>query len=132
LRDSPAAAGVKPDKGLPAEAVSKESTDAEPDSARRNPDEIHSFDLDHKHGFFGGSCRGVLLVSDSSIEFNPYSGQHGFRVPFKLLRISRIDRKSVELSFASDNKHFENFKFLDDVSAERFNQVWTDLESAPQ
>ena len=123
---------IEPDSDSSPDTPSTKDADARMDSGRRNPGQIHSFDLDHKHGLFGGSCRGVLLISGTNIEYNPYSGQHGFRVPFRLLKISRIDRKSVELSFASDNKNFESFKFLDDVSAMRFNQVWTDLESIPQ
>ncbi len=122
--------GVKLDEDLPHAAVPEEDVSIRPNPTGHDSSEVHRFDLDHRHGLFGGTCRGVLLMSGSNLEYNPYSGQHGFRVPFRLLKISRIDRKSVELSFASDNKYFESFKFQDRNTAERFHQIWGDLESA--
>jgi hypothetical protein len=103
-----------------------------PSPNREDSGKVHYFNMDHSHGLLNGSCRGVLMMSNSNIEYSSYSGQHGFQVPFKLLKISRIDSKSVKLAFASDNKHFESFKFQDGESAERFHQTWDDLKAASQ
>jgi serine/threonine protein kinase len=132
LQHSSIASGVEPDRDLPHAPILIEDADNQPNAIQQDSSEVHSFDLDHRHGLFGGSCRGVLLMGCQSIEYNPFSGQHGFRVPLKLLKISRIDRKSVKLSFVSDNKHFESFKFQDDNSAERFYQVWDNLKTVQQ
>ena len=99
---------------------------------RKIMDKVHRFDADHKHGMLRGSCRGVLLVGYYNFEYKPFSGQHEFRIPFKLLRISKIDGRSIELSFVSDNKHFQNFEFQDDDSVKRFMSVWRDLITLPQ
>jgi len=131
-QDSSMASGAESDQDLTAADALKEDVDIESDSNEQNSDEEHRFDLDHKHGLFRGSCRGVLLVGGSSIEYNPFFGQHSFRAPCKLLRISKTDGKSVELSFISDNKHFQSLKFLDDNSAERFIRVWDELKAIPQ
>jgi serine/threonine protein kinase len=132
LQHSSLASGVKPDKDLQSAPVPIEDADIQPNAIQQDSSEVHSFDLDHRHGVFGGSCRGVLLMSCQSIEYNPFCGQHSFRVPRKLLKISKIDRKFVKLSFVSDNKHFESFKFQDDTSAERFYRVWEDLKTIQQ
>ncbi len=121
---------IDPDIAPPPAAELKEDVNIRPNPNREDSSKVHYFDMDHSHGLLNGSCRGVLMVSNSNIEYSSYSGQHGFQVPFKLLKISKIDRKSVKLSFASDNKHFESFKFQDSESAERFNRTWEDLKAA--
>lgn len=126
------ASDANPDMDPPPAAELKEDVAVPPSPNRRDSIKVHYFDMDHSHGLLNGSCRGVLMVSNSNIEYSSYSGQHGFQVPFKLLKISRIDRKSVKLSFASDNKHFESFKFQDGESAERFNRTWEDLKAASE
>jgi len=128
----PMASDVNPDMAPPPAAELNEEAEAPPSRERENSRKVHYFDMDHSHGLLNGSCRGVLIVSDSNIEYSSYSGQHGFQVPFKLLKISKIDRKSVKLSFASDNKHFESFKFQEGESAERFHQTWDNLKAASQ
>jgi serine/threonine protein kinase len=96
---------------------------------RRAMEEVHRFDLDHAHGVLRGSCRGVLSIDFYDIAYKPSSGTHGFRIPFKLLKLSRVDGKSVELFYISDSKHFQSFKFQDDRELERFKQVWSDLKA---
>ena len=103
-------------------------TDRESLDRRTMMDEVHRFELDHQHGVFRGSCRGVLLVNYYDVEYKPFSGQHGFRIPFKLLRISKADGKSIELSFISDNKRFQNFKFKNEEMAMSFMRKWRDLK----
>jgi len=125
------ASGVESEEGFPV-AELKEEVAVQPDSNGQDSGEVHRFDLDHKHGLFRGSCRGVLLVGCSDIEYSPFFGQHGFQVPCKLLRIGKTEGTSLELSFASDNMHFQNFKFHDNDSVERFIRVWNDLKAIPQ
>lgn len=96
---------------------------------RKIMEKVHRFDLDHKHGLFRRSCRGVLSVDYYNFEYKPFSGQHEFRIPFKLLRVSKIDGRSIEFSFNSDNKHFQNFEFPDNDSMDRFIRMWRDLKA---
>jgi serine/threonine protein kinase/tetratricopeptide (TPR) repeat protein len=95
-------------------------------------EEVHRFELEHKHGLFRGSCRGVLSVSYSDVAYKPYSGDHGFRIPFKLLRISKVEGKSIEFSYVSDNKRFQSFEFPDERSAQKFIRIWGNLKALPQ
>jgi serine/threonine protein kinase/tetratricopeptide (TPR) repeat protein len=99
---------------------------------RKMMEEVHRFELEHEHGLFRGSCRGVLSVDYYDVAYKPFSGQHGFRIPFKLLKVSKVEGKSIELSFISDDKHFESFKFQNERDAQRFMQIWKDLKAIPQ
>jgi serine/threonine protein kinase len=96
---------------------------------RKMMEEVHRFELEHEHGFFRGTCRGELSVDYYDVAYKPFSGQHGFRIPFKLLKISNVDGRSVDFSFVSDNKHFESFIFQDEQTVERFVRIWGDLKS---
>jgi serine/threonine protein kinase len=96
---------------------------------RKAMEEVHRFDLDHVHGALRGSCRGLLSIDFYDIAYKPSSGTHGFRIPFKLLKLGRVDGRSVELFYISDGKHFQSFKFQDDRELERFKQVWSDLKA---
>jgi serine/threonine protein kinase len=96
-------------------------------SQRKSMEEVRSFDVEHEHGAFRGSCRGTLSVDYLDVSFRPTSGYHGFRMPFKLLKLS-LSGKSVELSNVSDSKHFQSFKFRDAQAAERFKQSWDELK----
>jgi serine/threonine protein kinase len=106
--------------------------DQESLAQRKMMEEVHRFELDHEHGLFRGSCHGVLSVDYYDVAYKPTSGQHGFRIPFKLLKVSKVEGKSVELSFVSDNKHFESFKFQNESDAQRFVQIWRDLKAISQ
>jgi serine/threonine protein kinase len=94
---------------------------------RKTMEEVRYFDVEHEHGAFRGSCRGTLAFDYLDVAFKPSSGFHGFRMPFKLLKIA-VSGKSIELSNISDNKHFQSFKFRDSQTAEKFRQSWEELK----
>ncbi len=105
-------------------------TEADRDSLamRRAMEEAERFQLEHDHGVFRGSCRGVLSLDSLDVAYIPSSGTHGFRIPFKLLNM-KLDGKSVSLYYNSDNSRFQAFKFQDDQEAERFRQKWDELKA---
>jgi serine/threonine protein kinase len=100
---------------------------------RRNAmEEVHRFVVEHEHGAFRRACRGVLLVTFYDVTFRPSSGEHGFRIPFKHLKV-RVNGKIVELSLVSDNEPLHSFKISDTQTGDQFRQVWNDLKAlAPQ
>ena len=93
-------------------------------------EQIHNFEAEHSHGALRGNCHGTLSLDDYEIAFKPASGTHGFRMPYKLLKLGRIEEKSIELLFITDNQRFQIFKFRDNRSVERFNQAWSALKTA--
>ena len=95
---------------------------------RRAMEEAERFSLAHDHGIFRGNCRGVLSLDALDVTYSPSSGSHGFRIPFKLLRL-KTDGKSISLYYISDNTHFQTFEFPDSQAAARFKQKWDDLKS---
>ena len=95
---------------------------------RRAMEEAERFSLAHDHGIFRGNCQGVLSIDALDVAYSPSSGSHGFRIPFKLLRL-KADGKSVSLYYISDNAHFQTFEFPDSAAAARFKQKWDDLKS---
>ena len=97
-------------------------------SQRKAMEEVRNFEVEHVHGAFRGSCRGTLAMDYLDIAFKPSSGYHGFRVPFKILKLS-ISGKSINLFNASDNTLFQSFKFHDDQSAAKFKQSWDELKA---
>jgi len=96
---------------------------------RRAMEAVHSFELDHPHGVLRGSCRGMLLIDYYDIAYKPSSRGHGFRMPFKLLSLDRVDGKTVELFYVADGKHFQTFRFQDEIAVERFKRVWSELKN---
>lgn len=115
--------------------VSKQSlrtmseSDRELMAQRKFMEQVHSFDLEHYHGVLRGSCRGTLLLDYPDIAFKPASGSHGFRIPFKLIKMGKVEEKTVELLYIADNQRFQTFRFQDARSLERFRQVWSELKT---
>jgi serine/threonine protein kinase len=97
-------------------------------SQRKSMEEVRNFDVEHEHGAFRGSCRGTLSIDYLDVAYKPSEGYHGFRMPFKQLKLS-LSGKSIELSNASDGKHFQSFKFRDGQAADRFKQSWNELKA---
>jgi serine/threonine protein kinase len=95
---------------------------------RKAMEEVEQFTLEHDHGVFRGSCRGMLSINSLDVAYSPSSGSHGFRIPFKLLKL-KPDGKSASLYYISDNSHFQTFKFQDVKTAEKFKQKWDELKS---
>ncbi len=89
----------------------------------RAMDEVHRFEVEHNHGLFRGSCKGILLVSRFDVEYRPFSGSHGFKVPFKRINL-RVDGRSLDFSYASDGKDFQGFRSYDAGTAESIRQLW--------
>lgn len=103
-------------------------TDQELMAQRKAMEEVRYFDVEHEHGAFRGSCRGLLMIDYLDVAFRPSAGFHGFRMPFKLLKL-KVKGRSVELINISDNKRFQNFKFHDDQAAEKFRRSWEELKT---
>jgi serine/threonine protein kinase len=101
--------------------------DREQLAQRKALEEAEQFSLEHDHGVFRGSCRGVLTLDSLDVAYSPSSGAHGFRIPFKLLKL-KVDGKSVSLYYVSDNTHFQTFRFPDSVAAFKFKQKWDGLK----
>jgi serine/threonine protein kinase/tetratricopeptide (TPR) repeat protein len=95
---------------------------------RKTMEQVHRLDVEHYHGVFRGSCKGDLLLSGLEVEYRPGSGSHGFRVPFKELKL-RIRGKSIELLQASDGKEFQSFKVQEEGAAKRIQELWNKLET---
>jgi serine/threonine protein kinase len=104
-------------------------SDRELVAQRRAMETVHTFELEHEHGLFRSNCRGVLSVDFYDIAYKPSSGWHGFRMPFKLLRLGRVEGKQIELFYISDGKHFQTFNLPDDRAVARFKQVWGELKN---
>jgi serine/threonine protein kinase/tetratricopeptide (TPR) repeat protein len=95
---------------------------------RKAMEEIRYFDAEHEHGAFRGSCRGLLMIDYQDVAFRPSAGFHGFRIPFKLLRLS-IKGRSIDLINISDNKHYEGFKLHDEQTVDKFKRSWDELKA---
>ena len=95
---------------------------------RKAMEEVRFFDAEHVHGTFRGSCRGTLAVDYLDIAFKPSSGFHGFRMPFKQLKLS-VNGRSVNLLNASDGTLFQSFKLRDEQVAVKFKQSWEELKT---
>jgi len=98
---------------------------------RRAMENVERFPLEHDHGVFRGSCRGILSLNFLDIAYIPSSGSHGFRIPFKLLKL-RTDGKIASLYYISDNSHFQTFRFQDSQIADKFRQKWDELKAIPR
>lgn len=98
---------------------------------RRAIETVHSFAVEHSHGFLRGSCRGELQISHAEVVYRPLSGPHGFQAPLKILDCRR-DGKSIRLRFDSGNELFHKFEFELEEDAVRFSQTWKELKSLPQ
>jgi serine/threonine protein kinase len=95
---------------------------------RKAMEEVRFFDAEHVHGTFRGICRGTLAVDYLDIAFKPSSGFHGFRMPFKQLKLS-VNSRSVNLLNSSDGTLFQSFKLHDEQAAAKFKQSWDELKT---
>jgi tetratricopeptide (TPR) repeat protein len=103
-------------------------SDRESLTRRKAMEEVSRFPLEHDHGVFRGSCRGVLSLDTLDVAYSPSAGSHGFRIPFKLLKL-KAEGKSVSMYYISDNNHFQTFKFQDPQAAGKFVQKWDELKT---
>jgi len=103
-------------------------SDRELIAQRKAMEEVRYFDVEHDHGVFRGSCRGLLMIDALDVAYRPSAGFHGFRIPFKLLKL-QIKGKSANLINVSDNKTYQSFKFRDDQEAEKFRRSWDELKA---
>lgn len=93
---------------------------------RRAKEEVHRIAVEHDHGWLRGNCKGELLVNYLEVKYKPASGAHGFRLPFKRLKL-KIRGKSLDLTYASDDRDFQSFKVQDAEAAEKFKRIWDNL-----
>ena len=114
----------------PVKQILRTMTDADRESLaqRKAMEEPERFPLEHDHGLLRGSCNGVLSLNSLDVAYSPTSGTHGFRIPFKLLKL-KAEGNSVSMYYISDNTHFQTFRFQDSQSAERFKQKWAELKA---
>jgi serine/threonine protein kinase len=98
---------------------------------RKTMEEVRYFDVEHEHGLFRGSCHGLLMIDYLDVAYRPTAGYHGFRLPFRLLKLN-VKGKSIELINTSDNQHFQSFKFRDEQAAEIFKRSWDELKAFAQ
>lgn len=103
-------------------------SDREGLARRKATEEAARFSLEHDHGLFRGSCQGTLSLDPLDIAYSPSSGSHGFRIPFKLLKIT-VQGKTVSMDYISDNSHFQTFKFQDAQAAQKFSQKWDEIKA---
>ena len=102
--------------------------DRDPLAQRKAMEDVEYFPLEHDHGLFRGSCQGVLSLDSLDVVYRPSSGSHGFRIPFKILKL-KAEGKSISLYYISDNSRFQTFKFQDAEAADRFRQKWDELKA---
>ncbi len=114
----------------PVKQILQKMTDADREllAQRKAMEEAESFPVEHDHGIFRASCNGVLSLNSLDVAYSPTLGTHGFRIPFKLLKL-KAEGKSVSMYYISDNTHFQTFRFRDSQSAARFNQKWAELKA---
>ncbi|HYK88107.1 MAG TPA: protein kinase [Acidobacteriota bacterium] len=105
-------------------------SDADRDTVkrRRAVELVHRLAVEHYHGVFRGSCKGELLVSYLEVEYRSSNGSHGFRLPFKDLKL-RVRGKSIDLLYASDEKEFQSFRAPDENGATDLKQLWDKLDT---
>jgi hypothetical protein len=102
--------------------------DREALAQRSAMEDVERFPSEHDHGVFRGSCRGVISLNSLDVAYSPSSGSHGFRIPFKLLKL-KTDGKSISLYYISDGSHFQTFRFQDSHTTARFRQKWDELKA---
>ncbi len=102
--------------------------DRDPVRKRRAMEQVHRVAVEHYHGVFRGNCKGELLVSSVEVQYESKTGSHGFRMPFRDLKL-RTRGKTIELLYALDNKEFQVFKAPDENDARNLKELWNNLES---
>jgi tetratricopeptide (TPR) repeat protein len=95
---------------------------------RKAIEEVRYFDVEHEHGAFRGSCRGLLMIDYLDVAYRPSTGSHGFRMPSKLFKLI-VRGKSADLINISDNKRFNSFKFRDEQAADNFKRIWDEIKA---
>jgi serine/threonine protein kinase/tetratricopeptide (TPR) repeat protein len=103
-------------------------TDRELIAQRKTMEEVRYFDVEHEHGAFRGICRGLLMIDYLDVAFRPSAGLHGFRIPFKLMKLN-VKGRSADLIYISDNRSFQSFKLRDEQAAEKLKRSWDELKA---
>ncbi len=110
--------------------VLRSMSDADRESVkkRRLMEQVHRVAVEHYHGVFRGNCKGELLVSSLEVQYESKTGSHGFRMPFRDLKL-RTRGRSIDLYYALDGKEFQAFKASDENDAKNLKALWDNLES---
>ena len=108
----------------------REMRDADRDllNRRKMEEGAHRFPVEHRHAWPRGKCEGDLILSYYDVEYRPKSGSHGFRIPFRSLKLE-VDKGRIDLHYAVDNQEFRSFESPNSKLAEAVRQVWGKLES---
>jgi tetratricopeptide (TPR) repeat protein len=105
-------------------------SDRERIARREFLEQTHGFEAEHTHGLLRGSCRGTLAIDSAEVVYTPESGDHGFRLPFRLLELGKTGGRNLELRYGADNRRFQSFRFPDEPTAARFVEIWNELKTA--
>ncbi len=95
---------------------------------RKMEEGAHRFPVEHRHAWPRGKCEGDLILSYSDVEYRPKSGSHGFRIPFRSLKLG-VDKGKIDVRYAADNQELRTFESPDSKLAEAVRQAWSKLES---
>lgn len=105
-------------------------SDRERIARREFLEQTHGFEAEHTHGLLRGSCRGTLAIDSAEVVYTPESGDHGFRLPFRILELGKTGGRNLELRYGADNRRFQSFRFPDEPTAARFAEIWNELKTA--
>ncbi len=100
-----------------------EEADRERLAARQTREQVHSYDVEHRHTF--GSCHGQLHISGIRVYYVGSEKSHSFNLPFQELKVSvRDDRVEIE---TKDNRRNWNFKLKSAAEAAEIKVLWERL-----
>jgi hypothetical protein len=92
-------------------------------SNRRTREEVHSYEVEHRHLF--GHCTGTLFISGIRVEYKGSDASHSFARPFEDLKVTvRDDRVDLD---TKDNKRDWSFKMKNPAHAAQIKALWEKL-----
>jgi hypothetical protein len=102
------------------------ANDREVISGRRQREEVHTFPVEHLHGFLKGKCAGELWVSGLKLEYKPREGDHHFVIPFQILRLT-LKEDRLEFVEKEGDKQYQ-FKARDAKQTAAIKKLWDNLQ----
>ncbi len=94
-------------------------------SMRKIREEVHSFEVEHRHGILGiTKCTGILKISGLRVEFR--SPDHALDTTFANVRLKNANNDRIELETV-DTKQSWSFKMRDAAQAKAVKELWDRL-----
>ncbi len=93
----------------------------------RKREEVHSFRVEHPHGFLKGSCSGELLISGFRIEYKSGQAGHNFSAPFSRIQL-RLKEGKIELIETNQLNPVRTFKPINPEESQKITQLWESLD----